>query len=579
MHVKRFALAFLLISSTLTAGISSSVSFIVDSVLALPEKDQVRGLWKYYPPPGKDTLLNIRFYRDLQKEFEEKDEMILAQQAWTMELTYTCFFRYTYSPLGIKYITGYIEEANDKGWDVQEAESVIRKGFIYYLQGKYAEGFEFIEKGYQQLKKVGFDKSPGSLGILEQTGTYYYEFGDYEGALEILRDAIFLSTPYIREGDKYVVKNTYALVFQRLGQLDSAIYYFKSAHVDAIRANDDFYTGLTSGNLGYVYYLQGKYDEAIPLMENDYKASLKAREYPSAVNAALALATMKIQQGKTQEAEPYLLYAIDNKNYWNMRDMVGFHKSMAVISRIKGDYEQALHHMDSVLIYSDSARQINDIRILNNSQRKVEVEKHSNEIKLLEAQRGRQVLLRNASLAILLLAGLIGMLWVNRQRLKKSKELEVAAMKQTMAEEELRNARRELMTFTNALKEKNELIETFRSEIEFLHETGQSNQSERMEQIAQLLNSTILTEEDWKEFRNLFDKVYPGFFIRLKEKFTDLSPADTRLLALTKLQLAPKEMAAMLGITYDAIKKSRQRLRKKIDLPEEGSLDEVVETI
>jgi hypothetical protein len=259
-----------------------------------------------------------------------------------------------------------------------------------------------------------------------------------------------------------------------------------------------------------------------------------------------------------------------------MRDMVGFHKSMTFISRIKGDYEQALHHMDSVLIYSDSARQINDIRILNNSKRKVEVEKHSNEINLLEAQRSRQVLLRNTSLAILFLSGLIGMLWVNRQRLKKSKELEVTAMKQTMAEEELRNARRELMTFTNALKEKNDLIESFRSEIEFLHETSQS---ERTEQITQLLNSTILTEDDWKEFRSLFDKVYPGFFIRLKEKFTDLSPADTRLLALTKLQLAPKEMAAMLGITYDAIKKSRQRLRKKIELPEEGSLDEVVETI
>ena len=77
----------------------------------------------------------------------------------------------------------------------------------------------------------------------------------------------------------------------------------------------------------------------------------------------------------------------------------------------------------------------------------------------------------------------------------------------------------------------------------------------------------------------MFDQVHPGFFIRLKEKLNDLTPAETRLLALTKLQLAPKEMAAMLGISYDAIKKSRQRLRKKINLPEEGSLDELVDMI
>ena len=59
----------------------------------------------------------------------------------------------------------------------------------------------------------------------------------------------------------------------------------------------------------------------------------------------------------------------------------------------------------------------------------------------------------------------------------------------------------------------------------------------------------------------------------------DLSPADTRLIALTKLQLSQKEMAAMLGVGYDAIRKARQRLRQKISLPEEGSLDDVVEMI
>ncbi len=58
-------------------------------------------------------------------------------------------------------------------------------------------------------------------------------------------------------------------------------------------------------------------------------------------------------------------------------------------------------------------------------------------------------------------------------------------------------------------------------------------------------------------------------------KMPDLSAADTRLIALTKLQLPPKDMAAMLGVSYDAIKKARQRLRKKINLPEEGSLDEL----
>lgn len=152
-------------------------------------------------------------------------------------------------------------------------------------------------------------------------------------------------------------------------------------------------------------------------------------------------------------------------------------------------------------------------------------------------------------------------------------------MRQQAADSELENARKQLGIFTNALKEKNDLIESFRFELEQLQQSGHQQANSRVEQINTLLNSTILTEDEWKSFRQMFDQVHPGFFIRLKEKLNDLTPAETRLLALTKLQLAPKEMAAMLGISYDAIKKSRQRLRKKINLPEEGSLDELVDMI
>jgi DNA-binding CsgD family transcriptional regulator len=147
---------------------------------------------------------------------------------------------------------------------------------------------------------------------------------------------------------------------------------------------------------------------------------------------------------------------------------------------------------------------------------------------------------------------------VNRQLLKRNKEKE-------LAQQQLEFAEQELMTYTRQLKEKNDLLEQLRDE--------------RTGNIQTLLSATILTEDDWKKFRELFDKVHPGFFIRLKEKIPDLSTTDIRMLALTKLRLPLKEMASMLGVSYDAIKKARQRLRKKIDLPEEGDLEELAEMI
>ena len=118
------------------------------------------------------------------------------------------------------------------------------------------------------------------------------------------------------------------------------------------------------------------------------------------------------------------------------------------------------------------------------------------------------------------------------------------------------------------------MLERLRGEMEQVNDS-----QERTGTINSLLESTILTEEDWKKFRQLFEKVYPGFFIRLKDKMLDLSPTETRLLALTKLQISPKDMSSMLGVSYDAIRKARQRLRKKINLPEEGGLEELVELI
>lgn len=210
---------------------------------------------------------------------------------------------------------------------------------------------------------------------------------------------------------------------------------------------------------------------------------------------------------------------------------------------------------------------------------KVEVEQHASEIKSLETARSRQILLRNGILLILVLTGIFSAILFQQQRLRQTKERQLAQLRQQAADAELENAKMQLSAYTLALKEKNELVESFRYELEQIQQSGLQQASSRVEQINALLNSTILTEEEWKAFRQMFDLVHPGFFVRLKEKLQDLTPAETRLLALTKLQLAPKEMAAMLGISYDAIKKSRQRLRKKINLPEEGSLDELVDMI
>ena len=87
--------------------------------------------------------------------------------------------------------------------------------------------------------------------------------------------------------------------------------------------------------------------------------------------------------------------------------------------------------------------------------------------------------------------------------------------------------------------------------------------------------ATILTEDDWTRFRILFEKVHKGFLLKLKTAYPSLTPAEIRLCALIRLGVNSQQMAAMMAISPESIKKNRQRLRKKINLSSDQKLEDI----
>ncbi len=161
-------------------------------------------------------------------------------------------------------------------------------------------------------------------------------------------------------------------------------------------------------------------------------------------------------------------------------------------------------------------------------------------------------------------------------RLKHKKNKEIFEIEKKRAEEEIRNSEKLLLSYIESLKEKNQLIEDFKEEVNRLQSLPNSPvQQEQQEIYEKLHHATILTENDWLEFKTLFLKVHKDFFGRLAERYPDLTQAETRFLALTKLGLSVNEMANMLGISPDSVRKLRLRLRKKLNLEEHAVLEEV----
>ena len=320
-------------------------------ILALPEPERFNALWDWGAlEPLGDTTSIENHLRQLEEDFRKLKEPYYMKQAWLMQAVYKPIRVHYYREYGIQLMNTYIEDARDRGWQDMEAECILRKGLMCYAQGRFEAAFEFIQKGYELLKKTGLTNSPFILHHLEHIGNSYYEFGDMPGAIYFLQEAIGLPNKADEPGSRRRIFNTLALCYQQMEQYDSAIHYYTLSYEGSVAAKDTFWAALANGNKGYVYYLHGQYDEAIPLMETDFEQSIRYKVWPSAANAAMGLATMFLTKGNLEKTQYYLDFAGKNINYWNLRDVSGYYKNLAAISRLKGNYDDAFTHRPGYMV-------------------------------------------------------------------------------------------------------------------------------------------------------------------------------------------------------------------------------------
>ncbi|MGC3978353.1 MAG: hypothetical protein QM751_09120, partial [Paludibacteraceae bacterium] len=85
-------------------------------------------------------------------------------------------------------------------------------------------------------------------------------------------------------------------------------------------------------------------------------------------------------------------------------------------------------------------------------------------------------------------------------------------------------------------------------------------------------------ELEWSSFRHSFEKVYPDFFSRLKRLYPICSEYELHLCAFIRAGMENRQIAHMLNIQPESIKKARQRLRKKLNLNPLDSLENFLRT-
>ena len=81
-----------------------------------------------------------------------------------------------------------------------------------------------------------------------------------------------------------------------------------------------------------------------------------------------------------------------------------------------------------------------------------------------------------------------------------------------------------------------------------------------------LLESHLMTDDNWFTFKNAFIREDYPTYKNLLEQFPGITESALRIELIQALGLNNAETARILGITVDAVKKSKQRLRKKSEV-------------
>lgn len=567
----RLLFTLLLCIGTVSASIAQP-----DSLFAL-DKVNSDALFDWYAQlPKQDSTEILRQFDVLEKFYKKSKRQELRKRIWFHRMEYSAVHLTSgTNELNDRFLHA-IAEADNVGWSEIKSELEISLGYHLFEHNRWGPAFEFILKGHQQMSLYGYEQFPWTRRYLYILGILFYRCAEYEKSIYFLRKFIsYWHDPMAQRFGCYSF-NTLGLAYQKTGRIDSAVYFYQLTMQSAEKFDHKVYILLASGNLGQTYLENNQPEAALPLLMTDYLESPKHGMAGSSANAAISLAQIYLSKGDPGTAEAFLDKGRGVFSYPELMPKAKYYELRFALNKMKKKWQEAVHYSDSAKIYLDSiARSISNVN-LEQSARRVEIERHTAAIHELETARKRQVFLRNFMLVFLFLTALIIVQFLQRRVLRRNKELEVASLNEQIARHDLEIARGDLERFTTSIKEKNDLIGAIREEMNLLKILETHKLDERTERIHALLHHPILTEEDWEDFRLMFEKVYPAFFIRLKEKMPDLTPADIRLLALTKLQLSSREMASLLGISVESIKKSRQRLRKRNHLPEEGDLDEVV---
>ncbi|MGS2726814.1 tetratricopeptide repeat protein [Psychroserpens sp. BH13MA-6] len=455
--------------------------------------------------------------------------------------------------------------------------SLTNKSSIYRNKGNYMLAYKNAIAAQKIIDTIS-GQALRKADLFKDIGEIEFQRANYDDAIRYYKKALDV---YQTEEDiefEVMTLNRIANSFIAMKSFDNAKEYAEKAlEISKEKGMTNSYN-ISQINLGIILNETGDYQEAKSIMEGTLKSFREEQNINAIYSTLLVLGqvydNMKLyQKAETSYNEGLLIADTINAP----RESQEFYLFKSKLNFNRGQYKQAYLDQLQFIQLKDSLSEVNNERNIEELTTIYETEKKEKELALQKAEievlkqkedisKNRQRLLGIGSLLLVLFAG--ALIYGLRQKMKRHK------VEREKLDNSLQFKEKELTTHALHLAHKNEVLLDLKSQLKALK--SNADNSRNFQKVINTINIDINNDTNWEQFRTYFEDVHKDFNANVKRSFPEVTTNDLRLMALLKMNLSSKEIANILNISSEGVKKARYRLRKKLNLTTEDSLQELV---
>ena len=388
-----------------------------------------------------------------------------------------------------------------------------------------------------------------------------------------------------------IVYNLLTSVYISSNQLDSAIYFNNKSSQISKELKDSIGMAFSNFRLAEIAKKEQNYLIALKYFTDYYNSCVKWNDKKRFPTLLQNMVDCYLHLNNYEAANKYLNESLKFANQNKDIQAIFFgYKYRAELAILKNDYKSAYENKEKYYTIKDS---INSLELKSQQKElliKYDSELKDGEIEILrlekENEKQSKYIYLFSMVGFVLIAGMFLSLMILRHRKNKqlyNEQVKLSNANKLIADNEINHLRqklefnqKELNDYTQNLVQRNNLIDELENKLKEFSLLEEKLVLERDKKIEELWRLKILTDEDWEKFRSYIENVHPGLTSKIKHTYEDITVAELRLFLMQKLKMGTKEIASLLGISATSVTKTKYRLKKKLELKEEDSLDEFI---